>query len=178
MILKGSPEDGPSPANCCYPLWQDKDLIPSPTIPQCALQLPSFSEKDFLNEESSSLIYLWYKLLFYWRPTESVPWAVPFSSIHFMQWFLNHTGNSLVAQWVKDPELSLWWLRSLLWHRFNLWPRNFCMPWMWPKKIFLNKENKPHFVIHQLVVKSTECDYLFKKIKHIIVENISVCYTL
>ena len=30
----------------------------------------------------------------------------------------------LVAQWVKDPVLSLFWLRSLLWCRFNPWPQN------------------------------------------------------
>ena len=33
-----------------------------------------------------------------------------------------------MAQWVKDPALSLMWLRSLLWSRFDPWPRNFCMP--------------------------------------------------
>jgi len=30
--------------------------------------------------------------------------------------------RSLVVHWVKDPALSL------LWHRFNPCPRNFCMP--------------------------------------------------
>ena len=35
--------------------------------------------------------------------------------------------SSLVAQWVKDPALSLLWLR------FDPWPRNFRMLWMWPK---------------------------------------------
>ena len=29
---------------------------------------------------------------------------------------------------VKDLVLSLLWLR------FDLWPGNFCMPWMWQKK--------------------------------------------
>ena len=33
-----------------------------------------------------------------------------------------------MAQWVKDPVLSL------LWHGFDPWPGNFCMPWAWPKK--------------------------------------------
>ena len=47
-----------------------------------------------------------------------------------------HIGNlykrsSPVAQWVKDPALSLQWLRSLLWHGFNPW--DICMPWAWPK---------------------------------------------
>ena len=29
---------------------------------------------------------------------------------------------------VKDLKLSLLWLRSLLRHEFNPWPKNFCMP--------------------------------------------------
>ena len=36
--------------------------------------------------------------------------------------------NSLVAQWVKDPIVSLLWLGLLLWHRFDSCPWNFCMP--------------------------------------------------
>ena len=35
--------------------------------------------------------------------------------------------SSLLAQWVKNSVLSLLWLGSLLWHRFDSWPRNFCM---------------------------------------------------
>ena len=31
--------------------------------------------------------------------------------------------SSLVAQPVKDPVLSLLWLKSLMWHRFNPWPQ-------------------------------------------------------
>ena len=30
-----------------------------------------------------------------------------------------------MAQWVKDPVLSLLWLGSLLWRRFDPWPRSF-----------------------------------------------------
>ena len=33
-----------------------------------------------------------------------------------------------LAQWVKDPALSLQWLRLLLWHGFDPWPRNFHVP--------------------------------------------------
>ena len=33
-----------------------------------------------------------------------------------------------MAQGVKDPTLSL------LWHRFDSSPGNFCMPWVWPRK--------------------------------------------
>ena len=36
-------------------------------------------------------------------------------------------GSSLVAQWVKEPALSLRLLRSLLGHRFNPWPGDFHM---------------------------------------------------
>ena len=36
--------------------------------------------------------------------------------------------SSLVALWLKDPA------SSLLWHRFHLWPGNFHMLWVWPKK--------------------------------------------
>ena len=42
-----------------------------------------------------------------------------------------------MAQWVKDPALSLLWLGSLLCCRFNLWPRNFCMPQVQPKIIIM-----------------------------------------
>ena len=37
-------------------------------------------------------------------------------------------GNSLVAQRVKDPAVSLLWLRLQLWCMFNPWPGNLCMP--------------------------------------------------
>ena len=30
-----------------------------------------------------------------------------------------------LAQWAKDPQM---------WFTFDLWPRNFHMPWVWPKK--------------------------------------------
>ena len=43
---------------------------------------------------------------------------------------------SRVVQRVKDPVLSLQQLGLLLWRRFNLWPRNFGLPQVWPKKIF------------------------------------------
>ena len=47
-----------------------------------------------------------------------------------------------MAQWVKDLALSLLWLGSRLWGRFGLWPRNFHMPWVWPKKRKKKKEKK------------------------------------
>ena len=41
-----------------------------------------------------------------------------------------------MAQWVKDLALSLLWLWLQLWHRFDPRPGNFCMPWVWPQKMF------------------------------------------
>ena len=39
-----------------------------------------------------------------------------------------------MGQWVTDPALSLQWLRLLMWCRFDPWPGNFYMLWVWPKK--------------------------------------------
>ena len=36
--------------------------------------------------------------------------------------------SSLVAQWVKVPALSLWWLGLLPWYGYSPWPQNFRMP--------------------------------------------------
>ena len=54
--------------------------------------------------------------------------------------------SSLVAQWVKDPALSLQWLWLLLWHGFDPWPRNFHMPWAQPKKNLNYKDFKKDVV--------------------------------
>lgn len=45
-----------------------------------------------------------------------------------------HFGVPTVAQWIKDLTLSLWWLGSLLRHRFSPWPGKFHRPWVQPKK--------------------------------------------
>ena len=42
--------------------------------------------------------------------------------------------SSLVVQRVKDPPLSLLWLKSLRWHSFNAWLRDFPVPQVWPKR--------------------------------------------
>ena len=39
-----------------------------------------------------------------------------------------------MAQQVKDLALLLLWLGSLMWRRFNPWPRNFHMPHIWTKQ--------------------------------------------
>ena len=49
---------------------------------------------------------------------------------------INELQSFLVAQQIKALVvwLSLLWLRLLLWHRFDPWPGNFCMPCAWLKK--------------------------------------------
>ena len=48
--------------------------------------------------------------------------------------------SSFSVQQVKDPVLSLQQLGSLLWHGFDLWPRNFHMAWVCQKKTNKNKQ--------------------------------------
>ena len=43
-------------------------------------------------------------------------------------------GSSLVVQRVKDLVVSLLWLWSLLWHKFNSWAGNFRKLQPWPNK--------------------------------------------
>ena len=59
-------------------------------------------------------------------------WQPCVLSLLFKKWKKNW--SSLVIQRVKDPALSLLWIRLLLWHKFSPWPRNFCMPWVQLKK--------------------------------------------
>ena len=47
-----------------------------------------------------------------------------------------------MAQSVKTLVLSLWLIKSLLWHGFSPWPRNFCMLWAWPKRKKKKKERE------------------------------------
>ena len=47
---------------------------------------------------------------------------------------ITHVRSFLVAQWTKDPALSLQWFRSLMWCRFYLWPGNVYMLQVWGKK--------------------------------------------
>ena len=37
---------------------------------------------------------------------------------------------------IKNPALPLLWFGSLLWHGFDPWPGNFCIPWGSQKKIW------------------------------------------
>ena len=55
--------------------------------------------------------------------------------------------SSLVAQWAKDPALSLQQLGSLPWCRFNPWPRKFHMLQEQPKeKKKKTKGGRKHFI--------------------------------
>ena len=70
----------------------------------------------------------------------------------------------LVAQWVKDLALSLLWLRSLLWYKFDLWSGNFHMLKVRPnqtptKKKQRKKENSVMIVLCQ----STCCGSVVNK---------------
>ena len=47
-----------------------------------------------------------------------------------------------MAQWVKDPALTLQWLGSLLWCEFHPWPRNFTCCRRGQKKKKKSRENK------------------------------------
>ena len=39
-----------------------------------------------------------------------------------------------MAQWVKDTAWPRLWRRPQLQIVLDLWPGNFHMPWLWPKK--------------------------------------------
>ena len=53
--------------------------------------------------------------------------------------------SSLLAQWVKDPALSLLWFGLPLWHEFSPWSGNFYMRWVWANNNNNNKiKNKIH----------------------------------
>ena len=52
-----------------------------------------------------------------------------------------------MTQWVKDLALSLLWLWLQLWCGFDPWPRNFRMPWTWPKKDLLDIAKDAHVSI-------------------------------
>ena len=62
--------------------------------------------------------------------------VTPFRSLHA------HKPRCPVAQWVRDPVLSLRWLRSLPWRRFKSWPGNFRMEQAWPRKAGKSLEHK------------------------------------
>ena len=66
--------------------------------------------------------------------------------------------SSLVAQWAKDPALSLQQLGSLPWCRFNPWPRKFHMLQEQPKEKKKDKGWKKTFYFYLLLF----CFFLFR----------------
>ena len=60
-----------------------------------------------------------------------------------------------MAQWLKDPALSLPWLGSLLWHRFCVWPGNFSMAWACKKQNKTNRKKKKGLCSHFSASKLT-----------------------
>ena len=55
-----------------------------------------------------------------------------------------------MAQRVKDPALSLLWLGSLLWDKFDPWPRNFLLPQL-RGSLKPSKESSPYTATHILL---------------------------
>ena len=75
-----------------------------------------------------------------------------------------------MAQRVKDLALSLQWLESLLWHRFNPWPGKIHMPQVQPKKAMsklwglrLMRNHGAFTPIDALVWKLAFSNYLYFK---------------
>ena len=71
--------------------------------------------------------------------------AAAVAQIQSLAWELPYVTGVALKKKKKEAEagVPLWHsglriqrhcrLQLLLWHRFDLWPRNFCMPWVWPK---------------------------------------------
>ena len=65
-----------------------------------------------------------------------------------------------MAQRVKDLALSLLWLSSRLWFKFDLWLQNWHVPWEEPKKIFFRK----FFIYLRTIILTEECQTDTEKI--------------
>ena len=86
-----------------------------------------------------------------------------------------------MAQWVKDPLLSLLCPGSLLRHGFDPWPGNFCMPQVGPEnEKKTNKQAKPsHFqwLSHLTTLNSQkhlDVPHYISPENHFIIWNVSV----
>ena len=77
------------------------------------------------------------------------------SDVYQFIYIFSKVGSSLVAQGVKDPVLSLLWLRLLSWHGFNPWPGDFHMPWMGPKRNFFFSKVKAFGGLLSLYIQFT-----------------------
>ena len=75
---------------------------------------------------------------------------------------------NVLVQWVKNPALSLQCCRLLLWCGFDPWPRNVCVPWVWPKKLLMPRHHFQKFWHNKLVLESGSLgDYLCTDIKNL-----------
>ena len=74
------------------------------------------------SEKFKKTFYLFYIQKWKWQRDEKT------------YWWLKNIARFSGGLVVKDPLLSLLWLRSLQWHRFDPWPWNFLMLWIQPKK--------------------------------------------
>ena len=61
-----------------------------------------------------------------------------------------------MAQQVKDPALSQQQLRSLLWRRYDPWPRNFHVAWVQPRR---KKKWDIAWVIHSWLLTYILCTW-------------------
>ena len=62
-----------------------------------------------------------------------------FFGFFFLDLLCLNSRSSLMAQQGKDPALSLWQLRLLLWYGFDPWPGNIYMLKAWTKIILSTK---------------------------------------
>ena len=69
-----------------------------------------------------------------WQPDVCSTGGVVNQTLGFLYIRKQKCRCSLVSQQVKNPALSLLSLGLLLWHGFDPWSRNFCLPWAQPKK--------------------------------------------
>ena len=98
-----------------------------------------------------SVFQLFFFFLAIWNPLRV---RVNFKLDFFL--FLQKTSleSSVMVQWVRDLVLSLPWLGLLLWHGFDPWLMNFCVPLMWPKKE--RKDKKKCWNFHRDCIKSVD----------------------
>ena len=99
----------------------------------CQYQLASlplwipFGSKMFTNSKESSVLLLITQPSLY-HLIETVTKCSGRSDLPWKSCFKNERHRvPLMAQQVKDPVLSLLWLRSLLWLEFNPWPQTACL---------------------------------------------------
>ena len=81
-----------------------------------------------------------------------IKFPTPSELTFYLEGTNHHISSSLMAQWDKESVLSPLCLGLLLWYRFSPWPRNFHMPWTWPKK---RKKKKERCTVFQMLMSCT-----------------------